>query len=316
MPKSICFFFVFIFTFGCTFGQSDEPVLVLGAGSASYLGELNPYNTPLRSLFGPAVRWHFSVAYEQPIVQRVRLRTEFNYARIFGDDHLMENVRGKELNYLRNLHFRNDIKELAILGIYDLSNVSTLSYYQRPALSFYALAGVAVLFHNPVAKAVRDAPDEKSDWVNLRPLQTEGETYSKMAVAFPLGIGMRYRLNRHWGLGFEMSYRMTLTDYLDDVSTNFLPDSQEQLANRSLELTAAYSGKDRSEWLVNYLQKNGYPGVDAVDIPFFFPTGIPPFDVDSDPKERGNPHVKDSYVLGKLSLVFFISPKIKCPKLK
>ena len=61
----------------------------------------------------------------------------------------------------------------------------------------------------------------------LQPLGTEGQglngtrPYSRLSVALPFGAGLRWKLSRYHTLNFELGYRFTLTDYLDDVSTTY-----------------------------------------------------------------------------------------------
>ncbi len=60
-----------------------------------------------------------------------------------------------------------------------------------------------------------------------------------MQIAIPFGAGVRYKLDRNWDLGFEIGWRKTFTDYLDDVSSNYadpadIPtDKGREMANRA-----------------------------------------------------------------------------------
>jgi hypothetical protein len=64
----------------------------------------------------------------------------------------------------------------------------------------------------------------------LRPLGTEGQgssfyperqNYGNTAFCFPLGMGIKYSINPTLNFAFEVAYRFTNTDYLDDVSTTY-----------------------------------------------------------------------------------------------
>lgn len=286
----------------------------INVGSATYLGELNPYNTPLRSIFGKAVRWHLSAQYEHPLSDRLSVRGSLGLTRIFGDDNLMKNVAGKEINYIRNLHFRNDLKQLTVEMVYHgFSSISNFKYRSR--FSPYVSMGLSIFGHNPQARDVREDPDVKAAWVSLNPLKTEGqsEPYPKVGVAIPLSVGVKYRLKEWIDIGLAVNYNYTFTDYLDDVSTTTHLQNDSPIANRTVEMIAAHSGQDRSYWLFDYLNQNGYQVDDISDIPFQFSTGIPPFDTEN--TQRGNPKVNDSFILTKLSLIFYIKPRIKCPQL-
>lgn len=286
--------------------------LSFGFGTASYLGELNPYDTPIRSIFGPAVRWNLSCHYEQFIAPQLALRGGLSFVRIFGDDNLMENIVGKEFNYIRNLHFRNDLKVLSVGAVY-YPSPTPYNFTKRSRLMPYLSVGLSVFNHDPKALGVWDDPAVKPAWVSLRPLKTEGQDkpYASVGVAIPLGVGIKYRLKNFVDISFEISYNQTFADYLDDVSTQTDQQNPSPLANRTLETIAAYSGRDRSAWLFEYLNRNGYQVDISADIPFQFGSGIPPYEAENAP--RGNPGVKDSFVLTRVSLIFYLKPRIKCP---
>jgi hypothetical protein len=142
--------------------------------------------------------------------------------------------------YQRNLSFRNRIKELSVVATFDLfENQST--YISRVKWTPYAFIGIAGFFHNPQAKApatdLQGNPlPQAGEWVNLQPLGTEGQfadladtdvnsgikKYRKFQPAIPFGIGVRLRVNEVIDVAFEIGFRYTFTDYLDDVSQNYV----------------------------------------------------------------------------------------------
>ncbi len=80
----------------------------------------------------------------------------------------------------------------------------------------YAAAGIAGFYFNP-----------KADGVALQPLGTEGQglpgepkkKYSRIMIGMPVGFGVNIALSNTLKMGVDLSYRFTLTYYLDDVST-------------------------------------------------------------------------------------------------
>lgn len=140
----------------------------------------------------------------------------------------------------RNLSFRNRIKEFSVVAMFDLfQNQST--YISRVKWTPYAFLGIAGFFHNPQAQA--PATDlngnplpQAGKWVNLQPLGTEGQyadqkdlvanrgikPYHRFQPAIPFGIGVRFRFNELIDLAAEIGFRYTFTDYLDDVSKNYV----------------------------------------------------------------------------------------------
>jgi hypothetical protein len=88
----------------------------------------------------------------------------------------------------------------------------------------------------------------------LRPLGTEGQgspnypdrkQYSTMAMCLPIGVGIKYSLTDKINLGFEILYRFTSTDYLDDVSKTYAPDAFAQTLPDGTP-TVWYQLQDRS----------------------------------------------------------------------
>lgn len=174
---------------------------------------------------------------------RYSLKGEFMYATIKGSD--SDSADPGDLDngiyrYQRNLSFRNRIKELSVVAVFDLfENQST--YISRVKWTPYAFLGVAAFHHNPQAQA--PATDlngnplaQAGQWVDLRPLGTEGQNatlldtdvnsgiapYKQIQFAIPFGIGARFRLNEVMDLWADIGFRYTFTDYLDDVSQNYV----------------------------------------------------------------------------------------------
>jgi hypothetical protein len=152
------------------------------------------------------------------------------YARIQGDDALSANPGRRG----RNLHFRNDLLETSTRGEVYFFNENDVGNRGRYQLDFQAFAfgGMAAIIHSPKALY-------QGQWVKLRPLETEGVSYSTVTVGMPVGIGFFFTQKRRHRLGWEISWTPTFTDYLDDVSTNFasgLSGASYDLGNRRPEL--------------------------------------------------------------------------------
>jgi len=77
------------------------------------------------------------------------------------------------------------------------------------------------------------------------------KAYSPIGISIPLGIGVRYRISRKMDVSFEMAYRFTFTDYLDDVSGDYVDpalfddDLARALHDRSAEPVDMLSGEQR-----------------------------------------------------------------------
>lgn len=229
----------------------------------NYFGDLAPkqdiFSTDLS-----LTRFGFGLFATRRLGPRFSTRVSLNWGRIKGDDFESADP-GDELGrfrYVRNLQFRNDIKELSIVGIIDfVENLAT--HRSRKEIVPYMFAGVAVFHHNPKA-LVPDVDVNNGDvpfanageWVDLAPLRTEGTSYKKVQFAIPIGLGIRFKLEERWDLAFEVGYRHLFFDYIDDVSDDFVDlgslssDLARALSDRSRELTAVESGQVRETGVI------------------------------------------------------------------
>lgn len=262
----------------------------------NYFGDVTP-EADFTSLRLNSTRPSVSVHYTKKFSTRISGRGTFSWGRITGDDSksASPDESENEPRYKRNLSFRNDIKELSLIGIVDIFE-NRRTYLRRPDFSPYVFAGVAVFHHNP--KAFYDGGNSDiniaSGWYELQPLGTEGqyigngnpEPYSRVQFAIPFGAGVKYKIARRWDIGFEITWRKTFTDYLDDVSTDYADKASLQsdvarvFADRSAErrepgattypTVAGPGGYQR----INGFGKDGDQRGDATDDDWYISTGI------------------------------------------
>jgi len=208
----------------------------------NYYGDLAPrpsrFSTDI-SFTRPAL----AISWTHRFGPRYSITGSFMYGTLKGSDTESAH-QGDEKNgifrYQRNLSFRNRIKEFTVVATFDLfENQST--YISRVKWTPYAFLGITGFFHNPQAKApetdLNGTPlPEAGKWVDLQPLGTEGQyadllstdansgikKYHKFQPAIPFGIGARLRINEVIDLAAEIGFRYTFTDYLDDVSKNYV----------------------------------------------------------------------------------------------
>lgn len=155
------------------------------------------------------------------------------WARISGDDKLSDNPGRNG----RNLSFRNDVVELAAqvqFHFYQIHNLGR-SYRHQDNFKAYVGMGAGMIYHNPKTFY-------QGVYIPLRDLQTEGVKYSKVVAVVPVTGGFYFTFDKNYRIGFDLSWRTTFTDYLDDVSTVYadpamLPSElAADLANRTDEL--------------------------------------------------------------------------------
>jgi opacity protein-like surface antigen len=152
-------------------------------------------------------------------------RLQVALGTISGDDKDSKQDR----NIVRNLHFRSPLTEIGLMGEFNLMGYNPVGHGKM--FSPYAFLGMSIFNFNPRAKHFD--PRRDGEWVDLQPLHTEGQgsstfpnrkPYSKTQVSFPLGLGFKFAVHSNLNLGFEIGFRATRTDYLDDVGNTYAYD--------------------------------------------------------------------------------------------
>lgn len=202
-------------------------ILSVGAGSASYFGELKDKGKTL----GPDPSINLNVGLQYFFTSRIAARVELDWIQLRGDD-------SKSVNRNRNLSFSSNNFELSASGLVNLFP-NGMRFYQRATFNIYGFAGIGFLYMNPMA-------DYQGTKYALQPLMTEGVKYSKLQPVIPYGLGVKVKTGPFFNIAVEGGWRKTFTDYLDDVSTVY-PDRSTwdpnsiryKLTDRSDELLGA-----------------------------------------------------------------------------
>ncbi|MCX6131145.1 MAG: DUF6089 family protein [Proteobacteria bacterium] len=213
----------------------------LSLNATNYYGDLSPkpsrFSTDI-AFTRPGV----GISFAHRFGPRYTFVGQFMVATLRGSDNQSADPDNAEYNgrYLRNLEFRNTIKELSAVAVFDLfENMAT--YISRVRWTPYVYAGVAGFISTPKGRAPEqdlfgDNLAEGGEWVKLRPLGTEGQysnlpktsanygikPYKSLQVAIPVGIGARFRINQVLDVWADIGFRYTFTDYLDDVSRSYV----------------------------------------------------------------------------------------------
>jgi hypothetical protein len=207
----------------------------------NYYGDLAPRPTRLSTDIS-FTRPGLGLIFAHRFGPRYTLTGTFLYGTLRGADaeSADKNDENGASRYKRNLSFRNRIKELTVVASMDLyENMST--YLSRVKWTPYAFAGLAVFHHNPQAKVPDFDVDgnplpQAGEWVKLQKLGTEGQhadlretdvnygikPYKLIQFAIPFGVGARFRLNQVMDFSVELGFRYLFTDYIDDVSRNYV----------------------------------------------------------------------------------------------
>jgi len=251
----------------------------ISAGAAHYFGDLNTrarINRPK-----PAV----GIFFRKQFGNYVGLRVAAHFAQLGYSDVYSDN----EFQQRRNLSYNSNIWELGLQGDFNFFKFVPGDPYH--SFTPYITLGAGVFSYDPYAYLA-------SQKVFLRPLGTEGQgyvqyperkPYGTMALYIPFGVGVKYNLTPRTNIGFEIVYRFTNTDYLDDVSDTFVdPAIFPKLP-------------DGSASIAELLQDRSYE------------TGEPIGFVNGTARQRGYPKQKDQYVMAEVTLSFNLT-SYRCPK--
>lgn len=206
----------------------------VSAGGSGYMGDLNQQNPAKISGF------NIGVFAQRNFNPYFALKLHASHAEIAGAD----STSGTQQFRDRNLSFKTQLAELSLMA--ELNFMRFTPGADKDRFSPYVFFGLGAVKYNPQANYMGADYD-------LRPLMTEGVSYSNIAVVIPFGAGVKYNFSDKWNIMFSAGYRYALTDYLDDVSGKYLDKSKIKdpvllaLSDRSGEKTGIYTGSPRTQ---------------------------------------------------------------------
>lgn len=228
---------------------------------------------------------------------RFSFRLEANYILLAGDDKLTgSGFSSTQISsspgwyrYYRNLHFQAHVFEMANSVEFSIHNfkltTNRFSKVKHNVLSPYVVLGTGFLVFVPQA-------NYNGKWVDLHPLRTEGQgliegkkPYSLIQFIIPVGFGLRWEHDHSYVFSFEINHRFTFTDYLDDVSTEYVDPAIFQKhfdpakAKMATDLARRSSEQDPSN-------KYGY--------------------ISAPNQKRGDPQNNDSYFTFNFRIAFYL----------
>jgi len=184
-------------------------------GISQYYGDLNT------SFSMKDLRPGGGLYYKYVLGEYIQLRGGANFGMIAFEDA----NSSKTYQLARNLSFRSILIEVA--GVVEFNFRRFEPGHKRYTSTPYLALGLSFVYFNPQARF-------NDQWVNLNDLGTEGQQigdltgrspYSKIQPAIPIGIGYKYYVGNNYTVGVEAMYRFVFTDYIDDVSTQFVNDN-------------------------------------------------------------------------------------------
>lgn len=228
---------------------------IYGIGMANFLGELGGADQVgtdyLKDYEWAATRLALTAGLRFKQTQQISHKMNVIVGLVAGNDALTD----EPIRNARNLNFRSPLIEVGYNFEFYLKKekrghrfkLRGVKGLRSMGLYPYGFFGISGFFFAPQGKV-----DGRWEW--LRGLNTEGQTlsptreqYSQFQLAIPLGVGIKYAIDRRWLIGLEFGIRKTFTDYIDDVSTTYYPN---QLIEDSFGTTAALAADPTAEtWI-------------------------------------------------------------------
>lgn len=182
----------------------------ISVGGSQYFGDLNDrygFKTPNPAL-GVFTRFHLN--------PYISVRLGANATQLSYNDKLSNNT----FNKARNLNFTTTVLEAGIFTEFNFFRFVTGE--EKSRWTPYLVGGAGVFYYDPYTYL-------NGRRYYLRTLGTEGQfsgygdrSYSQISFMFPVGAGFKYWIRPGLNFGFEISNRLTITDYIDDVSATYV----------------------------------------------------------------------------------------------
>lgn len=207
------FFIPFLFLL-FALNQSNAQYFELGlmGGGSNYLGDVSQNS---QKIYWNETHWAGGLFVGYNLNDFISLKLHGDYMKISGAD-----TNGEEVDVIaRNAAFTSQLFEGHLRAEWNIMGFQAYNF-SRP-YSPYLFAGIGTLKFDPKRNDGQD--------VSLVSLGTEGQTleggsgqYSTLVVTVPMGVGFKFLLSESLTIGIEAGMRIAFSDYLDDVSGDYV----------------------------------------------------------------------------------------------
>lgn len=205
--------FINFLVFGHLLSQTTPLSLRTSIGLATYYGDLTE-KVKYFNQSSPSI----SIGLNYDITEQLIGKFDFSLMKLRADDRFNTRQDLKD----RNLNFTTSLWEILIGAEYDFLNMVSEEYILTPYLGM----GFGIFHYNPwtydrtgVKRYLREYGTEGQGL----PSYPERKVYSKISFIIPINFGIKYAINENVKLVFDVNFRKTFTDYLDDVGNTY-PD--------------------------------------------------------------------------------------------
>ncbi len=252
--------------------KMNRKELMIQGGATQFLGDLGGRDQigtdySLVDLDFPSTSFDVGVGFRYRFAPHFATTSLLNIGLLRGSDAL---TNDSDRN-ARNLSFRSPVVNLSqrLEWLIFVNEKYGKRYNMKGMKGFgehhdqvYVFAGIGLAYFNPQAQY-------NGDWVNLRPLKTEGQgleggakVYLPFTATVPIGIGYRRALSGMWRIGIEATYVKTFSDYIDDVHGFYYDPAILETQVSATAAALSNPSVTHPEWF-NPGSKRGEPQKDA-----------------------------------------------------
>ena len=198
-------------------GQTNEVGLFLGR--SLFMGDVGAHSNEYIILNSKPT---FGLQFKRNLNYHFGLGISVNRGELYANDTHSSDM----FELKRNLNFKSKITEFGL--ILEFNFRPYMSRDSEHNWSPFIFAGVKKFFFNPQAQY------DDGNWYDLRAIGTEGQgsdfypnksLYDLDGICIPFGFGYKINVYDIWTLNFNVSWRITFTDYIDDVSNKYIDAS-------------------------------------------------------------------------------------------
>jgi len=253
-------------------GFSQHLEVGVFGGLSNYIGDVSHQN-----MYLPETHPAFGLFFRYNAGTYLAAKLSVSHGNISGQDTYSRDPDLKN----RNLSFRSPVTEIALTG--EINILGYQPYGLKKIFSPYVFFGIAGFHYDPQTKY-------DNRWIKLQPLGTEGQgfiqgrdgKYNMLNFAIPFGLGAKFAITDKVNVGLEFGLRKTFTDYLDDVSTSYISQT---------DIMASNLPEEKKELIIALSNRTGTNGEGQyVD----FATG----------DDRGNPDNEDWYFFAGVTVSY------------
>ena len=190
--------------------------LGLGLMGTSYVGDLNS-NGGAWNRFSPGANLSLQFASEHLLSPQLNA----GFGKFVAQDRDLKPVDGiQPITFVQTSFFYVDVRLKA-------------RFLRQAPVHPYVSAGVGLLGYTP-----KDA--DGNNLIDNLASRKDGETFGSMTVGLPLSAGFEVRIHPILHLGLEYTYRITGSDYLDNIGQIGLRNGKDKLQSLLLTLYVTF----------------------------------------------------------------------------